>query len=306
MIEVRQVRKAFGKNQALRGIDLSVPRNRVTGLLGPNGAGKTTLVRILATLLRPDGGLVTVAGHDVVHEPDAVRRAIGLAGQYAVVDEILTGRENLEMTARLYKLGRAEARRRAADTLDRLSLADAADRPVKTYSGGMRRRLDLGASLVGRPAVLLLDEPTTGLDPAARNELWGLVRDLVTDGATVLLTTQMLEEADQLAEEIVFIDRGTVVAQGAPEALKTKLGDEYLDVTVGAGHAVRAVAALRPLGTQQAQADGDVVRLRAPAATALVPEVVRVLDGEGIPVTSIAVSRPSLDDIFLTLTGSHS
>jgi ABC-2 type transport system ATP-binding protein len=232
MIEATGVGKSFGKTRALDGLDLAVAENRVTGLLGPNGAGKTTLIRILATLLKPDEGQVRVAGYDVVAQPLAVRRAIGLAGQYAVVDETLTGRENLEMTGQLYRLSHRTARQRAAEVLDRLSLTDAADRPVRTYSGGMRRRLDLGASLVGRPPVLLLDEPTTGLDPAARNELWAYIRDLVAEGATLLLTTQLLEEADHLADDIVIINHGTVVAHGSPDELKARLGGERVETVV--------------------------------------------------------------------------
>jgi daunorubicin resistance ABC transporter ATP-binding subunit len=232
MIEATGVEKAFGRTRALRGMDLAVAENQVTGLLGPNGAGKTTLIRILATLLKPDKGQVRVGGYDVIAQPYAVRKTIGLAGQYAVVDETLTGRENLEMTGRLYRLTRADARKQAAHVLERLSLADAADRPVRTYSGGMRRRLDLGASLVGRPRVLLLDEPTTGLDPAARNELWAYIRDMVAEGTTVLLTTQQLEEADQLAGDIVIINHGAVVAHGTPDKLKARIGGDRVEMTV--------------------------------------------------------------------------
>ncbi len=308
MIETRQLEKSFGKTRALCGIDLAVAENQVTGLLGPNGAGKTTLIRILATLLRPDRGEVRVAGFDALTEPYAVRRAIGLAGQYAVVDETLTGRENLEMTGRLYRLGRAEARRAAAAVLERFSLADAADRPVRTYSGGMRRRLDLGASLVGRPQVLLLDEPTTGLDPAARQELWAYIADLVAEGTTVLLTTQQLEEADQLASDIVIIDRGTVVAQGPPGTLKARLGDDLLEVTVGGGQVGTAAAALKALATAAPETDPvtGTVRLRVPAGAGAVPAAVRALDEAGVPVTDVTVRRPSLDDIFLALTGRPS
>jgi ABC-2 type transport system ATP-binding protein len=311
MIETRQLEKSFGKTRALRGIDLTVGENQVTGLLGPNGAGKTTLIRILATLLRPDRGpgvVVRVAGFDALTNPYAVRGAIGLAGQYAVVDETLTGRENLEMTGRLYRLGRAEARRAAAAVLERLSLADAADRPVRTYSGGMRRRLDLGASLVGRPRVLLLDEPTTGLDPAARTELWAYITDLVAEGTTVLLTTQQLAEADHLASDIVIIDRGTVVAQGPPETLKARLGDDLLEVTVGADQVGTAAAALKALAAGPPEADSvtGTVRLRVPAGAGAVPAAVRALDEARVPVTDVAVRRPSLDDIFLALTGRPS
>jgi daunorubicin resistance ABC transporter ATP-binding subunit len=305
MIEAEGLRKSFGTTQALNGLGLRVGAGRVTGLLGPNGAGKTTLVRIFATLTRPDAGLARVAGHDVVAEPRAVRRAIGLAGQYAVVDETLTGRENLEMTGRLYKLGRADARRQAALVLERLSLSDAADRPARTYSGGMRRRLDLGASLVGRPRVLLLDEPTTGLDPFARNELWSFIRELVADGVTVLLTTQLLDEADQLADDVVIIDRGTVVAQGAPDDLKARLGDDTVHLRVAAEAAQRAVDALIQLSAAVPEFDpvSATVSLRVPSGASAVPAAVRALDEASVPVTGVTVSRPSLDDIFLALTG---
>jgi daunorubicin resistance ABC transporter ATP-binding subunit len=305
MIEAEGLRKSFGTTQALNGLGLRVGAGRVTGLLGPNGAGKTTLVRIFATLTRPDAGLARVAGHDVVAEPRAVRRAIGLAGQYAVVDETLTGRENLEMTGRLYKLGRADARRQAALVLERLSLSDAADRPARTYSGGMRRRLDLGASLVGRPRVLLLDEPTTGLDPFARNELWSFIRELVADGVTVLLTTQLLDEADQLADDVVIIDRGTVVAQGAPDDLKARLGDDTVQLRVAAEAAQRAVDALIQLSAAVPEFDpvSATISLRVPSGASAVPAAVRALDEASVPVTGVTVSRPSLDDIFLALTG---
>lgn len=309
MIETERVAKSFGRTRALRGIDLAVPEGRVTGLLGPNGAGKTTLVRILATLTRPDSGHARVAGHDVSANPRAVRRAIGLAGQYAVVDETLTGRENLQMTARLYRLSRTEAKRQAAAVLEKLSLSQAADRPVRTYSGGMRRRLDLGASLVGRPRVLLLDEPTTGLDPAARNSLWELVKDLVAEGATVLLTTQQLEEADRLASDIVIVDQGVVVAHGAPDELKARLGDDLIQVTVGREYAARAAAALMELGTGRPPGTdliAGTVSVRLPPGSGAVPSVVRTLDQAGVPLTDVTVRRPSLDDIFLALTTAGS
>lgn len=304
MIEAEGLRKTFGTTHALNGLELRVGAGRITGLLGPNGAGKTTLVRILATLIRPAGGRARVAGHDVVAQPRAVRRAIGLAGQYAVVDETLTGRENLEMTGRLYQLSRADARRQAAAVLERLSLAQVADRPVRTYSGGMRRRLDLGASLVGRPRVLLLDEPTTGLDPFARNELWSFISELVADGMTVLLTTQLLEEADQLAHDIVIIDHGTVVAQGAPDELKASLGDDMVELRVAAEAAQRAVDALIPLSAAVPEFDpvSATVSLRVPSGAAAVPAAVRALDEASVRVTGVTVSRPSLDDIFLALT----
>ena len=232
MIEVEGLHKAFGETRALDGVDLCVPAATVLGLLGPNSAGKTTLVKVLATLLEPDAGWARVAGRDVVREPTAVRSMIGLAGQYAAVDEVLTGRENLELVGRLYRLSAPEARRRAEAALEQLSLTDAADRPVRTYSGGMRRRLDLGASLVGRPRILILDEPTTGLDPRTRMELWAFIQQLVRDGTTVLLTTQYLEEADELAESIVVIDHGRVIARGTSDELKSQLGGDVLEVGV--------------------------------------------------------------------------
>ncbi len=232
VIEVEDLRRSFKDTVALAGVDCAVAEGQLIGLLGPNGAGKTTLLRILSTLLPPDGGRASVAGYDVVRQPMAVRRSIGLAGQFAAVDETLTGRENLEMVGLLYRLGRKEARRRAAEVLERLALDEAGDRMVKTYSGGMRRRLDLGASLVGRPRVLLLDEPTTGLDPRNRLSLWSYLRDLVNDGTSVLLTTQYLDEADQLAEEIVVIDHGRVIATGTPAELKGRLGGDVLELAV--------------------------------------------------------------------------
>jgi ABC-2 type transport system ATP-binding protein len=306
VIEARGLAKSFARTQALAGIDLSVGENQVVGLLGPNGAGKTTLIKILATLLRPDAGYARVAGHDVVRQPVAVRRAIGLAGQYAVVDEMLTGRENLEMTGRLYRLDRATARRQASQVLGRLSLADAADRPVRTYSGGMRRRLDLGASLVGSPRVLLLDEPTTGLDPAARRELWAYITDLVAAGATVLLTTQQLEEADALAHHVVIIDHGRVVAEGSPGALKARLGADLIEITVRPGQAsaaAKAVSSLSPAPPQADQATGTV-SLRVPHGTGAIPGVVHALEDARVEISDVTVHRPSLDDVFLALTGA--
>src|SRR6185295_1140067 len=232
IVEVEGIARSFGETHALRGVDLDVPEGGVVALLGPNGAGKTTLVRVLSTLILPDAGTARVAGFDVVKQPTAVRRCIGLAGQYAAVDETLTGRENLEMVGRLSRLSKSLAAERAAEVLERVSLTDAADRPLKTYSGGMRRRIDLGAGLVARPRVLLLDEPTTGLDPANRLDLWVYLRDLVNEGATILLTTQYLEEADQLASEVVVIDHGSCIARGTPLELKQRLAGDVLDVTV--------------------------------------------------------------------------
>ena len=303
---VEGLTKTFGKVEALRGVDLAVQRGSVLGLLGPNGAGKTTTVRILTTLLHPTSGRAFVEGLDVVARPDEVRRRIGLAGQAAAVDETLTGRENVEMVGRLYRLSKAEARRRTDELLGQLDLADAADRQVKTYSGGMRRRLDLGASLVGRPSVLFLDEPTTGLDPRSRLGLWDTIRDLVREGTTILLTTQYLEEADQLADEIVVIDHGTVIVSGTSDDLKSRVGGDVLDVRLSIpADAEAAARALAALGSADAQVDTGTGEVRLPVgsgATVLV-EAVRRLDAAGLTVADLALRRPSLDDVFLAVTG---
>jgi ABC-2 type transport system ATP-binding protein len=307
---VEDVWKTFGKPpkavEALRGISLEVPRGEVLGVLGPNGAGKTTAVRVLTTLIRPDRGRAEVDGIDVVKNPAAVRRVIGLAGQFAAVDENLTGRENVEMVGRLYHLGAKVSRQRADEVLERLRLHDAADRPVKTYSGGMRRRLDLGASLVARPSVLLLDEPTTGLDPRSRSELWEFIRDLVRDGATVLLTTQYLEEADQLADKIVVIDHGLVIARGTSQELKDSIGGDVLALQVDPSQVDAALSALSGLGQAEAHRDGDDGGLVVPAGQegpALLSELVRRLDSAHVPIVGLELRRPSLDDVFLSLTG---
>jgi daunorubicin resistance ABC transporter ATP-binding subunit len=305
-IEIRGLAKRFGEVLALDELDLTVPAGTVFGLLGPNGAGKTTLVRILATLLEPSGGRATVFGYDVVREPLAVQRRIGLAGQYAAVDEELTGRENVEMIARLYRLGTGEARKRAADVLDRFDLVAAADRRVSTYSGGMRRRLDLAAGLIGRPPVLLLDEPTTGLDPRSRQELWRIVDELRRDGTTVLLTTQYLEEADRLAQRIAVVDRGRIAAEGTAAELKAAVGATILSVRL-ADRAVadEASAALAGLGAAEQPhvdaADGEIrVAVKDPGASA---EAVRRLDARQLKVASVELHQPTLDDVFMTLTG---
>ena len=300
------VRHAFGDVVALDGLALEVEAGTVFGLLGPNGAGKTTLVRVLATLLRPDAGRAFVLGHDVVAEPLAVRRRIGLAGQFAAVDEELTGRENVEMIGRLYRLGAAEARARAADVLDRFGLADEADRRVSTYSGGMRRRLDLGASLVGRPPVILLDEPTTGLDPRTRQELWTTVEELRRDGTTVLLTTQYLEEADRLAQRIAVVDRGRIVAEGTAAKLKAAVGTEVLVVRVADPVSTdAAAAALSDLAAIEAPlvdtAAGEVRFVVADANVSA--EAVRRLDEQRLRIAAIELQQPSLDDVFFSLTG---
>jgi daunorubicin resistance ABC transporter ATP-binding subunit len=300
------VRQTFGDVVALDGLDLEVEAGTVFGLLGPNGAGKTTLVRILATLLRPTAGTARVLGHDVVAEPLAVRRRIGLAGQFAAVDEELTGRENVEMVGMLYRLSGAEARRRAAEILERFGLADVADRRVSTYSGGMRRRLDLGASLAGRPPVLLLDEPTTGLDPRTRLELWSTIDELRRGGTTVLLTTQYLEEADRLAQRIAVVDHGRIAAQGTAEQLKAAIGGNVLSVRLadptGAPDARAALASLAAGEQPRVNATDGEIRLTVadPAASA---EALRRLDARGLAVTAIELQQPSLDDVFLALTG---
>ena len=298
--------KHFGDVKAVDGIDLTVPYGTVYGLLGPNGAGKTTTVRILATLLTATAGRATVAGYDVASHPDAVRHEIGLTGQYAAVDEYLTGRENLDMVGRLYHLPPAYVKQRAAELLERFDLTDAADRPVKTYSGGMRRRLDLSASLVGSPKILFLDEPTTGLDPRSRLQMWEVISDLVADGTTVLLTTQYLEEADQLAERIVVIDKGRIIAEGTSDQLKTQVGGDRLEVVVQPGSSLDdAVTALRAVSDGDPTADEATRRLVAPVSggSTVLVDAVRALDSHGVKVDDLALRRPTLDDVFLTLTG---
>ncbi|HEY9474358.1 MAG TPA: ATP-binding cassette domain-containing protein [Mycobacteriales bacterium] len=299
--------KRFGKTVALDGLSFTVPEGTLLGVLGPNGAGKTTAVRILATLLRPDSGRATVLGMDVVHEADRVRHVIGLTGQYAAVDELLTGRENLVMVGRLFRLGRAEARRRAGDLLERFDLSGAANRPVRTYSGGMRRRLDIAASLIATPRVLFLDEPTTGLDPRSRIGMWEVIEDLVGAGTTMLLTTQNLDEADRLATTIAVIDVGRVIAQGTSDQLKAQVGGVRLEVTVAEpGHVDPAVAALRHHAAGELTVDREarhvVVPVSADGAGCL-PGVVRDLDAAGVTVADLALRRPTLDDVFLALTG---
>ncbi len=292
--------------RALDGLDLSVKEGTVLGLLGPNGAGKTTTVRILATLLKPDAGRATVAGFDVVTQAQQLRSVIGLSGQYAAVDENLTARENLWMFGRLYQLSSAEARTRAVELLDRFDLADAADRTVKTYSGGMRRRLDLSSALIGRPRLLFLDEPTTGLDPRSRLGMWEVIRGLVREGVTLLLTTQYLEEADELADTIAVVDHGKIIARGTADELKAQVGGERIEVVV---HSREALAPAREVlaraGDGTPTVDEHTRRLTVPStggATRLV-QVVRDLDEAGIGIDDIGLRRPTLDDVFLTLTG---
>jgi ABC transporter DrrB family efflux protein len=306
-VRVEGVVKRFGATVALDGAGLEVPAGMVFGLLGPNGAGKTTLVRILATLLAPDAGRAEVLGHDVVGEPAAVRELIGLTGQFAAVDELLTGRENLEMFGRLFNLSREDAGRRAGELLERFDLAQAADRPARTYSGGMRRRLDIASSLLTRPQVLFLDEPTTGLDPRSRNEIWAIVRELQREGTTLLLTTQYLEEADQLADRIAVIDRGKVIAEGTGNELKDRVGGQILEVELSsAGQRDQAQALLAGVGCGEPQPDERPDRLTLPAprdGLQLVEEAAAGLRRAQIAVTDIGLRRPTLDDVFLQLTG---
>jgi ABC transporter DrrB family efflux protein len=307
-VRVEGVVKRFGETVALDGARLEVPGGMVFGLLGPNGAGKTTLVRILATLLAPDAGRAEVFGHDVAAEPAAVRELIGLTGQFAAVDELLTGRENLEMFGRLFKLPREQAHRRAGELLERFDLAQAADRPARTYSGGMRRRLDIASSLVTRPQVLFLDEPTTGLDPRSRNEIWAIVRELRREGTTILLTTQYLEEADQLADRIAVIDRGKVIAEGTGNELKDRVGGQILEVELAsAGQRDRAQAVLAGVGCGEPEPDERPDRLTLPAprnGLQLVEEAAAGLRQAQIGVSDIGLRRPTLDDVFLQLTGA--
>ena len=306
VIQAEGLTKRFGKVQALAGLDLSVPEGTVLALLGPNGAGKTTAVSILTTLLPPDGGRAVVAGHDVVREPDEVRRRIGLSGQYAAVDEVLTGQENLEMIGRLYHVGKKEARRRANELLERFALTDAAKRPVKTYSGGMRRRLDLAGALVASPPVLFLDEPTTGLDPRSRVDLWALIRELVAGGSTLLLTTQYLEEADQLANEILVVDHGRAIAGGTADELKVQVGGERVEVTVAdLSQLDLAKSLLAPMaaGGGLEIIDEDTIAVPVSEGAASLIQALRTLDEQGIALADAALRRPTLDDVFLTLTG---
>src|SRR5215469_8546729 len=299
--------KSFGEVRALRGIDLSVPRGTVLGVLGPNGAGKTTAVRILTTLLLPDAGQARVEGHDVVREAAAVRRSIGLAGQSAAIQEELTGRENLEIIGRLYHLSWPRARSRATELLEHFGLTEAADRPAKNFSGGMQRRLDLAASLVGEPRVLFLDEPTTGLDPRSRLAMWDTIRSLAARGTTLLLTTQYLDEADELADEIVVIDHGLVIAAGTSEELKGRVGGDVVEFTVPDRSRLEdAVAAIVPVGEGEPHVDketGVVSQGVGSRGSDALIEAVRRLDGAGVEMRGLALRRPSLDDVFLALTG---
>jgi ABC-2 type transport system ATP-binding protein len=298
--------KRYGDVVALDGLDLNVPEGSVLGLLGPNGAGKTTAVSILTTLLEPDEGVAMVAGADVRDEPEEVRRRIGLSGQYAAVDEHLTGYENLDMIGRLYRMGRAASRQRARDLLTLFDLADAGDRPVKGYSGGMRRRLDLAGALVAEPQVLFLDEPTTGLDPRSRTDLWQVIRDLVGRGTTLLLTTQYLEEADHLADDILVIDHGRAIARGTADELKAQVGGERIEVTVAAREdldAAGAVLARHAVGEVQVDEHDRALTAPITGGAPVLTQALRELDQAGVKVSDVGLRRPTLDDVFLSLTG---
>ncbi len=298
--------KRYGDVTALAGLDLTVPEGTVLGLLGPNGAGKTTAVSILTTLLEPDEGTAMVAGADVRDDPEEVRRRIGLSGQYAAVDEHLTGFENLDMIGRLYRLGRTRSRERARELLEVFDLADAGDRPVKTYSGGMRRRLDLAGALVAEPSVLFLDEPTTGLDPRSRTDLWGVIRDLVARGTTLLLTTQYLEEADQLADDILVIDHGLAIAHGTADELKAQVGGERVEVTVASVADVdvaQQVLARHAVGEIQLGKHGQQLTAPVAGGAQTLTQALRELDQAGVAVSDVGLRRPTLDDVFLSLTG---
>jgi ABC-2 type transport system ATP-binding protein len=305
--EAKNVHKHFGETKALDGVTLKAEQGKIFGLLGPNGAGKTTLVRMLSTLIEPDKGSVEVLGVNVVENPDIVRRMIGLAGQFAAVDEYLTGRENIDMVGHLYHLPDKVIKERTRTLLHQLGLSDAANRIVKTYSGGMRRRLDLGASLVGHPQILFLDEPTTGLDPRTRLDMWGIIRDLVAEGTSILLTTQYLEEADELADMIAVIDRGKVIAEGTSNELKAKLGGDVVEFEMqkreDQAAALRAVSAI---AKKKPSVDEDGLKVTVPVSdgsTSLLA-IVRELDKASVEPTAISLHRPSLDDVFLTLTGT--
>jgi ABC-2 type transport system ATP-binding protein len=305
-VEVEGVTKRFGSTVALDDVSLSVEPGRVLAMLGPNGAGKTTLIRILTTLIVPDSGRARVAGLDVGRDATAIRSLIGLAGQFASVDELLTGRENLELVGLLYHLERAEFRRRAQDALERMTLTGAADKPVKTYSGGMRRRLDLAASLIGRPPILFLDEPTTGLDPRTRNDLWRFIEELVAEGTTVVLTTQYMEEAEHLADRIVVLDTGHIVAQGTADELKDQLGGDVLEVRVAdRADLERAAALVAPFGRTEPRLNVDLRQVSLPVegSAKVLIAAGRALDDDGIALDDLGIRRPSLDDVFLSLTG---
>ena len=306
-VEAKHLVKTYrnGEVKALNDLSLDVEEGTVLGVLGPNGAGKTTTVRILATLLKPDSGSATVAGIDVIKHPEKVREVIGLSGQYAAVDETLTGWDNLVMFGRLYHLNKNAAVKRADELLEQFSLTESAKRPIKTYSGGMRRRLDLAASLIVKPKVLFLDEPTTGLDPRGRQEMWGVIEELVKGGVTLLLTTQYLEEADQLADDIVVIDHGKVIARGTSDALKKEVGGERLEVVVAQGDISKTLEIVGRISGNKATLDEGLRKISAPVSTGSMAlmEVLRSMDSEGIHALDVGLKRPSLDDVFMSLTG---
>ena len=306
MIEAVRLHKSFGKTRALDGLDLDAREGTILGVLGPNGAGKTTAVRIFTTLTRPDAGTATVAGIDVVRHPEHVRKRVGVAGQYAALDEVLTGRENLEMVGRLYRRRGADVKARARSLLDRFELAEAANRPVKTYSGGMRRRLDLGAALMAEPEVIFLDEPTTGLDPRARLSMWDLIEELARGGTTLLMTTQYLEEADRLADDIAVIDHGRVIARGTASELKRLIGGERLEITVREGHDLaEAARLLEAMGEGEARVDAETrhVSVAVTSHDGVLTRAIRELDRAGVEVDDAGFRRPTLDEVFLMLTG---
>jgi ABC-2 type transport system ATP-binding protein len=305
IVRAERIVKTFGEVRALDGVSLEFEPGIIYGLLGPNGAGKTTLIRVLTTLLRPDSGSAWVAGIDALADPTTARTHLGLAGQFAAVDDYLTGRENVEMIGRLYDLPAAEARRRTDEVLERIHLIDAADRPVRTYSGGMRRRLDVAASMVGRPQVLFLDEPTTGIDPRSRIDIWELVQDLVSEGTTVLLTTQYLDEADQLAARVGVIDQGRLIAEGTPESLKDKLGGAVVELTVADDLRARTIEMLGSLNGHEPtfEPSSKKITLAAPDGAASLLQVVRALDDARIRPDDISLRKPTLDDVFLAFTG---
>ena len=306
-IVVEEVTKHYGRRKALDDVSLAVPQGSVLALLGPNGAGKTTLVRVLTTLIRPDRGRALVGGYDVVAEAAMVRRSIGLVGQHAAVDEYLTGRENLALVARLLRMGRAETRQQASAALETFGLTDVADAPAATYSGGLRRRLDIAVTLLAKPAVMFLDEPTTGLDPASRRDVWTLVERLVADGTTILLTTQYLEEADRLADTVAVIDHGRLIATGTPDELKARLGGDTVQIRLA--DAATPHEAAKTLHTTMAidavEHNDGTIEMRVPEGAALLPEALRQLDSHGFAVTAAEVRRPVLDDVFLALTGER-
>lgn len=305
IVMAANVSKAFGEVLALDDVSLEVEPGIIYGLLGPNGAGKTTLIRVLTTLLRPDAGSVRVAGIDVLKDPVTARTRLGLAGQFAAVDDYLTGRENVEMIGRLYMLPAAEARRRTAEVLERIHLVESADRPVRTYSGGMRRRLDLAASMVGRPQILFLDEPTTGIDPGNRIDIWDLITEMVAEGTTILLTTQYLDEADQLAARIGVIDHGRLISEGTPEQLKDKLGGAVVEMAVSDEVVETTIDVLTQVGAGEPSFEraSKRIHLPAPNGSRTLVEAVRRLDAAGITLDDIVLRKPTLDDVFLALTG---